>query len=76
MGSAPALPLRGVAAGWRLSTSVEAAAARRRGASVEIVGPDEGAAHAMGGDLMNPGRRDRVLAEGFRQGARAAPPSP
>jgi NTE family protein len=76
MGSAPALPLRGLAAGWRLATSVEAAAARRRGASVEIVGPDEGAAHAMGGDLMNPGRRDRVLAEGFRQGARAAPPSP
>jgi NTE family protein len=76
MGTAPALPVRGLVAGWRLATSVEAAAARRRGASVEIVGPDEGAAHAIGGDLMNPSRRDRVLAEGFRQGARAARPSP
>jgi NTE family protein len=72
MGSAPAIALRGLAAGWRLATSVEAAAARRRGATVEIVGPDAGAAHAIGGDLMNPGRRAGVLAEGFRQGARAA----
>jgi NTE family protein len=72
MGTAPAIALRGLAAGWRLATSVEAAAASRRGATVEIVGPDAGSAHAMGGDLMNPGRRAGVLAEGFRQGARAA----
>jgi NTE family protein len=73
LGSAsPAIALRSLAAGWRLATSVEAAAARRRGATVEIVGPDAGAAHAIGGDLMNPGRRAGVLAEGFRQGARAA----
>jgi NTE family protein len=77
LGSAsPAIALRSLAAGWRLATSVEAAAARGRGATVEIVGPDAGSAHAMGGDLMNPGRRASVLAEGFRQGARAAPPSP
>ena len=76
MGTSPGIALRGLAAGWRLSTSVEAAAARRRGAAVEIVGPDAGAAHAIGGDLMNPGRRAGVLAEGFRQGARAAPPLP
>jgi NTE family protein len=76
MGSAPALPLRGLAAGWRLATSVEAAAARRRGASVEIVAPDAESAHAIGGDLMNPARREAVLAEGFRQGAQAARPSP
>jgi NTE family protein len=69
MGTGPALALRGLAAGWRLTTSVEAAAARRRGAHVEIVVPDGGAAAAMGSDLMNPGRRARVLAEGFRQGA-------
>ena len=69
MGTAPALALRGLAAGWRLATSVEAAAAGRRGAKVEIVAPDGGAAAAMGGDLMNPARRARVLAEGFRQGA-------
>ena len=35
----PALALRGLAAGWRLATSVEAAAAGRRGAKVEIVAP-------------------------------------
>jgi NTE family protein len=69
MGIAPALALRGLAAGWRLATSVEAAAAGRRGAKVEIVAPDGGAATAMAGDLMNPARRARVLAEGFRQGA-------
>jgi hypothetical protein len=72
MGSAPALAMRGLAAGWRLATSVEAAAARRRGASVEIVTPDEGAARAIGSDLMNPGRRAPVLSEGFRQGAARA----
>ena len=76
MGTSPGIALRGLAAGWRLATSVEAAAARRRGATVEIVGPDAGSTHAIGGDLMNPGRRRAVLAEGFRQGARGAPPSP
>jgi NTE family protein len=69
MGTSPAIALRGLAAGWRLSTSVEAAATQRRGASVEIVGPDAGAARAIGADLMNPSRRAAVLAEGFRQGA-------
>lgn len=68
MGTGPSLALRGLATGWRLATSVEAAAARRRGASVEIVAPDAGAASAMGTDLMNPARRARVLSEGFRQG--------
>jgi NTE family protein len=72
MGTSPGIALRGLAAGWRLATSVEAAAARRRGATVEIVGPDAGSAHAIGGDLMNPRRRPAVLAEGFRQGARTA----
>jgi NTE family protein len=69
MGTGPAIALRGLAAGWRLATSVEAAAARRRGARVEIIGPDMGAARAIGSDLMNPGRRARVLGEGFRQGS-------
>lgn len=72
MSAAPALAVRGLAAGWRLATSVEAAAARRRGASVEIVTPDGGSAGAIGGDLMNPRRHARVLAEGFRQGAARA----
>jgi NTE family protein len=69
MGTGPALALRGLVAGWRLSTSVEAAAVGRRGAEVEVVAPDAGAARAMGTDLMNPELRAEVLAEGFRQGA-------
>jgi NTE family protein len=74
MGAAPALALRGLAAGWRLATGVEAAAARRRGATVEVVIPDEGSARAMDSDLMNPRRRAAVLEEGFRQGARGGTP--
>jgi NTE family protein len=74
MGTAPALALRGLAAGWRLATGVEAAAARRRGATVEVVVPDEGSARAMGSDLMNPRRRAAVLEAGFRQGARNGAP--
>ena len=72
MGTSPALALRGLVAGWRLATSVEAAAARRRGASVEIVSPDGGSAKAIGSDLMNPSRRRQVLAAGVRQGAARA----
>ena len=72
MGTSPALALRGLVAGWRLATSVEAAAAGRRGASVEIVSPDAGSAGAIGSDLMNPSRRAQVLAEGFRQGTARA----
>jgi NTE family protein len=74
MGTAPALALRGLAAGWRLATGVEAAAARRRAATVEVVVPDEGSARAMGSDLMNPRRRAAVLEAGFRQGARNGAP--
>jgi NTE family protein len=74
MGAATALPVRGLAAGWRLTTGVEAAAARRRGAVVEIVGPDADSARAMGADLMNPRRRAAGLEAGFRQGARATAP--
>jgi NTE family protein len=72
MGTGPSLALRGLATGWRLATSVEAAAARRRGASIEIVAPDSVASAAIGTDLMNPARRARVLAEGFRQGSARA----
>jgi NTE family protein len=61
-------PLRALAAGWRLTTATEAQAARRRGATVTVAGPDEGARAAMGTSLMDPRPRERVLAEGFRQG--------
>jgi NTE family protein len=76
LGTAPALAMRGLAAGWRFATGVEAAAARRRGATVDIVGPDADSARAIGSDLMNPRRRADALAAGVRQGALAAPPSP
>ena len=74
MGTAPALAMRGLAAGWRLATGVEAAAAGRRGAAVEVVGPDPEAVRAMGSDLMNPRRRTAALEAGFAQGARATAP--
>jgi NTE family protein len=65
----PVLPLRTLAAGWRLTTELEAAAVRRRGAAVTIIGPDAGATAAMGLDPMDPRPRERVLSEGFRQGS-------
>jgi NTE family protein len=68
LGSASAVPLRTLAAGWRLTTAMEAEAARRRGATVTVVAPDAGARAAMGANLMDARLRERVLAEGFRQG--------
>jgi NTE family protein len=59
--------VRSIAAVWRLTTAIEAAGARRRGATVTVVTPDTRAAAALGENLMDPSRRDRVLAEGFRQ---------
>lgn len=73
MSAAPAVALRGLAAGWRLATGVEAAAARKHGATVEVVGPDPDATRAMGSDLMNPRRRSAALDAGTRQGARTPP---
>jgi NTE family protein len=59
--------VRSIAAAWRLTTSIEVAGARRQGATVTVVVPDTRAAAAFGENLMDPRRRDRVLAEGFRQ---------
>src|SRR5271163_1891695 len=63
--------VRGIAASWQLATALEAAGARRRGATVTVVAPDARAAAALGENLMDPRRRERVLAEGFKQGAAA-----
>jgi len=52
---------RGIAAG-------EALALRHRGAQVEIVSPDPGAAAAMGANLMDPTGRDAVIEAGLAQG--------
>lgn len=68
LGGRWALPLRTLVAGWRLTTAMEAEGARRRGATVTLVAPDAGARAAMGTSLMDPRPRERVLAEGFRQG--------
>jgi NTE family protein len=65
------VPLRTFTTGWRLATALEATSVRRRGAVVEIVTPDARGAAAMGTGLMDPRRRARVLAEGFRQGSAA-----
>jgi NTE family protein len=68
LGGRLAFPLRTLTAGWRLATAMEAEGARRRGATVMVVAPDPGARAAMGTNLMDPRPRERVLAEGFRQG--------
>ena len=68
LGSPSAVPLRTLTAAWRLTTGLEAEAARRRGATVTVLAPDAGARAAMGTNLMDPRPRERVLAEGFRQG--------
>ena len=70
-GGSPWLALVGLAAGWRLTTGLEVTEARRRGATVTVVGPDAAAASAMGSNPMDPRPADLVLAEGFRQGAAA-----
>ena len=56
----------------RSLAAIEAAALRRRGAEVTIVEPDRECMEAIGPNLMNPGRREQVVAAGFAQGRRAA----
>ncbi len=56
---------RGVAA-------TEALAVRHRGASVSTINPDGPSATALGIDLMNPARRDEVIAAGVAQGRQLA----
>ncbi|MBO0813878.1 MAG: patatin-like phospholipase family protein [Actinobacteria bacterium] len=61
---------------WQAAIAVEAAAARRRGARVTIIGPDAGSSAAMGVNLMDASRRDQVASAGFAQGiAMAASPA-
>jgi len=55
-------------AAGRTGAEVEALALRRRGARVQVIGPDADTAHAMGDDFMDAGPVDRVLAAGFAQG--------
>jgi NTE family protein len=50
----------------------EALVLRRRGARVTTVNPDQASTAAMGANLMNPGRRKRVIEAGLEQGRRLA----
>jgi NTE family protein len=52
----------------------EALALKHRGASVRTVNPDEASAAAMGVNLMDPSRRDEVIAAGLAQGRRLGAP--
>jgi NTE family protein len=48
----------------------EALVLRNRGSIVTTINPDEGSAVAMGGNLMDPRRRQAVIAAGLAQGRR------
>jgi NTE family protein len=52
----------------RAAAAVEEAALRRRGATVQRVGPDAAASRAMGPNLMAGGRAAAALSAGFAQG--------
>ncbi len=56
----------------RSAATVEALALRRRGATVRTFGPSAECAAAMGVNLMDRRRTDRVLAAGYRQGLETA----
>lgn len=68
----PMLALRTLARGWAMATAVEAAALRARGAQVTIVRPAPDVIAAMGPDLMDARRRERVTVAAFAQGLAAA----
>jgi NTE family protein len=50
----------------------EALALKHRGAIVSTINPDEASREAMGMNLMDPSRRDQVIAAGLAQGRRLA----
>ena len=69
----PTGSLRGTIAGAlgivsRSAATVEALALERRGVKVKIVAPDAASVEALGGNLMNPRPRERVVAAGLAQG--------
>jgi NTE family protein len=61
-------PFAGLGLLSRSLAAVEALALQRRGARVRTVSPDEGTLAAMGGNLMDPRPRARVIAAGLSQG--------
>jgi NTE family protein len=61
-------PLGAVSLVSRSVAAVEALALERRGARVTTVAPDAASLAAIGGNLMNPAPRARVVAAGLAQG--------
>jgi NTE family protein len=72
LGARVGSPLASLRLLWRSTLALERATVERRGATVEIVHPDANAAAAMGEALMDSRPRQKVLAEGYRQGRRLA----
>jgi NTE family protein len=56
----------------RTLSNGEALALRHRGAKVKTINPDAASSEAMGVNLMNPNRRQAVIAAGHAQGLRLA----
>jgi NTE family protein len=52
----------------RSAAAIETLVVRRRGANVQTVGPSASSSEAMGLNLMDRTRADRVLSAGYRQG--------
>jgi NTE family protein len=70
-GSRPAdavSPLGAVRVAFRAAETVETLALRGRGADVDTIVPDQRSAAALGTDLMDADRRERVGAAAYRQG--------
>jgi NTE family protein len=61
-------PTGAMRAAARPAAALEATALRRRGAHVDVVGPDEAAGAALGGNLLDPRRSGGALEAGYRQG--------
>jgi NTE family protein len=68
IGAARSAPLAAYARASRSIAALEALALRRRRTTVTTVAPDGASAAAIGGNLMEPSRRDDVIEAGFAQG--------
>lgn len=67
-GRADVSPAGLMRAAARPAVALEATALRRRGAHVEVVGPDDQAAASFGPNLLDPRSSAGALEEGYRQG--------
>jgi NTE family protein len=63
-------PMGAIGLASRSLARVEALTLERRGARVQLVSPDAGSLEAIGPSLMEPGRREQVIAAAVEQGRR------